>query len=298
MEGDWSALAATDGQVRHVQAPNPGPMTFRGTNTYLVGRGTVAVIDPGPDSAAHRAAILSALDPGERIATILVTHAHVDHSAGVPALKAATGAEVLAYGDATAGRSAFMAALAASGGLDGGEGVDAGFAPDRCLADDETVALGDLHLTALHTPGHMANHLSFALGDIVFTGDLVMGWSTSLVSPPDGDLGDFLRALDRLAARTGDRLYLPGHGDPVSDPAARVAELAAHRRARQSQIEAALAEGPGTAAALAARLYTDVPPALLPAATRNVLAHLLEMLRQNRAACDGPLSAAAAFRAL
>ncbi len=298
MEGDWSALAATDGQVRHVQAPNPGPMTFRGTNTYLVGRGTVAVIDPGPDSAAHRAAILSALDPGERIATILVTHAHVDHSAGVPALKAATGAEVLAYGDATAGRSAFMAALAASGGLDGGEGVDAGFAPDRCLSDGETVAVGGLRVTALHTPGHMANHLSFALGDVVFTGDLVMGWSTSLVSPPDGDLGDFLRALDRLAARTGDRLYLPGHGDPVRDPAARVAELAAHRRARQAQIEAALAEGPGTAAALAARLYTDVPPALLPAATRNVLAHLLEMLRQNRAACDGPLSAAAAFRAL
>jgi hydroxyacylglutathione hydrolase len=298
VEGDWSALAATDGQVRHVQAPNPGPMTFRGTNTYLVGRGTVAVIDPGPDSAAHRAAILSALDPGERIATILVTHAHVDHSAGVPALKAATGAEVLAFGDATAGRSAFMAALAASSGLEGGEGVDAGFAPDRCLADGETVAVGDLRVTALHTPGHMANHLSFALGDVVFTGDLVMGWSTSLVSPPDGDLGDFLRALDRLAARTGDRLYLPGHGDPVSEPAARVAELAAHRRARQAQIEAALAEAPGTAAALAARIYTEVPPALLPAAARNVLAHLLEMLRQNRAACAGPLSAAATFRAL
>jgi len=293
---DDSGLVA--GGIRCLRAPNPGPMTERGTNSYVITDGDAwAVIDPGPAIESHLAALAALLPAGPGV--ILVTHSHLDHSAGVPGLAGRTGAPVLAFGASDAGRTPRMAALAAEGGLAGGEGVDAEFRPDRCLADGEAVPVGRRRLRALWTPGHMANRLSFAVeGEgIVLTGDLVMGWSTSLVSPPDGDLDAFMASLDRLAARTEDRLYLPGHGAPVTGPLARVAELAAHRRARHAQIAGALAEGPGTAAEIAARVYTDLDPRLLPAAARNVLAHLLSMEAEGTARAEPPLSAATRFHA-
>lgn len=283
--------------LRRILAPNPSPMTFRGTNTYLVGETDLAVIDPGPDIADHLQAILAAVGPGQRITHILVTHAHVDHSPLARPLARATGAPVLAYGDASAGRSAVMRNLAAAGLAGGGEGVDADFVPDHCLADGAIVTGPDWHLQALWTPGHFGNHLCFALGDILFTGDLVMGWASSLVSPPDGDLTDFMASCRRLRARH-DRIYLPGHGAPVTDPAARMDWLITHREAREAAILAALAAGPATAEALARQIYTDTPAMLMPAATRNVFAHLVDLTGKNMIAPKEQLSWSACFHRL
>lgn len=260
--------------LRVVLAPNPSPMTGPGTNSYLVGAGDLALVDPGPDDPRHLAALLRALRPGERIATILVTHAHADHSPLARQISAQAGAPVLAFGDARAGRSARMAALGPD--LGGGEGVDAAFAPDRRLACGETVAGPGWQIAALHTPGHMGNHLCFRWGDVVFSGDHVMDWASTLVSPPDGDMTDYMASLDRLES-AGARRLLPGHGAPVGQPTARIAALRAHRLDREAQILAALETGPADCVALAARLYTDTQAALQRAASRNVLAHLIDL---------------------
>lgn len=280
--------------LRRVLAPNPSPMTFRGTNTYLLGEGEVAVIDPGPASGAHLAAIMGALAPGETVSHILVTHSHVDHSLLAPELARATGAPVLAFGDSAAGQNPRLAAL---GGLGGGEGVDRAFRPDAALRDGDRLDGRGWSLTALWTPGHMANHLSFAWNDAVFTGDHVMGWATSMVSPPEGDLTAFMASLARLAGRN-DRVFYPAHGAPVADPEARLADLTRHRRAREAQIRDALAAGPATPEALAAAIYIDIPPALLPAATRNVLAHLIDLEARNLARAEGQTGPASRFHAI
>jgi len=286
--------------VRRVTCANPSPMTFTGTRSYIVGRGEVAVIDPGPDDPAHLDAILAALGPGEEVAAILVTHSHLDHSPGARRLAARTGAAVLGFGPHGAGMSAAMRELSAAGlDLGGGEGADRGLAPDRLLADGESVAGPGWRLTALHTPGHLSNHLAFALDGtgVVFTGDAVMGWTTTLVSPPEGDMAAQMATLRRLAARGDDRLYLPGHGHEVGAPAPLLAHLVAHREARAAAILAALgAAGGGTAESLAAAVYRDTDPRLLPAAARNVLATLLGLLAEGRVDVAGPLSAGAEFR--
>lgn len=294
MESESGVITLEPG-LRRITAPNPSPMTAQGTNTYLLGTGEIAVIDPGPASPAHRDAILAALASGERIGAILVTHSHRDHSPLARELGQMTGAPVLAAGPSDWGRSATMAALAAAGAIGGGEGVDHAFAPDRRLADGQTIAGGWGEIAALHMPGHMANHLCFGWQGTMFTGDLVMGWSTSLVSPPDGDMGAFMRSCLRLAGRA-DRRYFPGHGAPIDDPQARIAALIAHRRSREAQIIAALATRPGaTAANLAADIYTGLDPTLLPAAARNVLAHLIDLYERNLAIPDGPLTAETGF---
>ncbi|MBV6635335.1 MAG: MBL fold metallo-hydrolase [Mameliella sp.] len=283
--------------LRRVLAPNPSPMTFRGTNTYLLGTGGVAVIDPGPDDPTHLQALLDTLTPGQEITHILVTHAHLDHSPLARDLSRRTGAPVLGFGPAQAGRSAIMRKLADEGLVGGGEGVDSGFVPDIVLADGDTVAGDGWTVEALHTPGHMANHLSFAWGDVLFSGDLVMGWATSLVSPPDGDLTAFMTSLERLQERPWS-LFHAGHGAPVTAPAERLEALLTHRRGRETAILEALTQTPATARDLAERIYTDVPPALLPAATRNVLAHLIDLTSKSRVAPVGDLSAEAVFRSI
>jgi len=294
MESESGALRLEPG-LRRLTAPNPSPMTFRGTNTYLFGEGEVAVIDPGPDDPRHLAAILAALAPGEHVGAILVTHSHRDHSPLARPLAAATGAPVLAAGPSDWGRSAVMARLATTGGIGGGEGVEPSFVPDSQIREGARVEGGWGTIEVLETPGHMANHLSFAWQGALFTGDLVMGWSTSLVSPPDGDMGAFMASCRRLETRA-DRIYHPGHGDPVTAPQTRVAELIAHRLAREAQILAALDPAtPATAADLARRIYTDLAPALLPAAERNVLAHLLDLASRNLTQPDGELTATTGF---
>jgi hydroxyacylglutathione hydrolase len=269
-----------DPPIRRLRAVNPSPLTGTGTNTWLVGASEIAVIDPGPDDPLHLQAIQAALAPGQHVSHILVTHAHRDHSALAPRLASATGAPILAFGTATEGRSALMTRLAATLTTQG-EGLDTAFIPDRRLVDGESVVGPDWDLTALHTPGHLGGHLCLALGDQLFSGDHVMGWATSIVSPPEGDMGAYMASLDRLAARTW-RRFLPGHGEPVENPAERLQQLIAHRRQREQQILQALAEGLSRIPALTARIYHDVPRHLLPAAERNVFAHLIDLASRNQ----------------
>lgn len=275
--------------LRRVVAPNPSPMTERGTNSYILGEGAVAVIDPGPDLPAHFEALTAALAPGEAVSHILVTHSHLDHSPLARRLSAATGAPVLAFGTHLDGRSEAMARLAAAGTVGGGEGIDAAFAPDIRLADGDRVTGTTWEVEALHTPGHIANHLCFAWGGALFTGDHVMGWRSSLVSPPDGDLTAFMTSCRRLQGRR-DRVYYPGHGAPISTPADRLAWLIDHRLAREAQILDALRQGPADAATLARQIYVDTPALLLAAATRNVLAHLVDLTERGLVAPRGPLA--------
>ncbi len=278
-------LAAGDPPVRRVLAANPSPMTGPGTWTHLVGGAEVAVIDPGPMDPAHLAAILAAVPAGGRVTAIVVTHAHKDHSALAPALAQATGAPVLAFGAAAEGRRPAMERLAAAGLAAGGEGVDHAFRPDRRLADGEALCGPDWQLEVLHTPGHMAGHLCLALGDLLFTGDHVMGWAPSLVSPPDGDMGAYMASLARLQARDWRRM-LPAHGAPVDDPAARLEALVAHRRDREARILAALRAGAAGLDGITAAAYPGLDPALMPAARRNALAHLIDLAERNLARAD------------
>ncbi|MCB1388014.1 MAG: MBL fold metallo-hydrolase [Rhodobacteraceae bacterium] len=260
-------------------------MTERGTNTYLLGTGAVSVIDPGPDDPAHLQALLRSLAPGERIAQILVTHAHKDHSPLARPLAEATGAPVIAFGDALAGRSGRMTSL--GGSVGGGEGVDSAFDPDIRLADDAIIEAGGQDLVAVHTPGHFGNHLCFRWGSALFSGDHVMGWAPSLVSPPDGDLTDFMASLDRLES-LGPLRYYPGHGAPIADGLSRTRALRRHRLDRESAIREAVAGGAADVAAITRAVYRDVAPALLPAAARNVLAHLIDLDARGLLRFDGP----------
>ncbi|WP_299934123.1 MBL fold metallo-hydrolase [uncultured Pelagimonas sp.] len=281
--------------LRRILAPNPSPMTFRGTNTYLLGTSELAVIDPGPDDPAHLQAIESAVLPGQKITHIFVTHAHLDHSPLASPLANRVDAPVLAFGRAEDGRSKTMTRLALSGCVGGGEGVDQAFAPDIHLSDDQVIKGKDWSLRALHTPGHMANHLCFAWDNVLFSGDLVMGWASSLVSPPDGDLGGFMASLQRLDRTSWDTFHA-GHGAPITTPNARVQELLAHRMARESSILEGLAAGPANAQRLARMIYTETPEALLPAASRNVLAHLIDLMDKSFIEPVSELSETAVFR--
>lgn len=281
--------------IWRITAPNPSPLTFRGTNSYLVEAGDLSLIDPGPlpgpQDDSHLAALLSAI-AGRPLARIIVTHAHRDHSPLARPLAKATGAPVLAFGPAEAGRSAVMQELAAAGLTGGGEGLDAEFVPDQEVADGQEVGPFEV----IHTPGHMGCHIALGLGDMVFSGDHVMGWATSLVSPPDGDLTDFMASCARLRDRPA-RVYYPGHGDPVTDPAARVDWLITHRLEREAQIRAALRAGGGTIPALTAAIYTDVPDHLWPAAERNVFAHLIDLHGRGLAEARPALGLSAEFAA-
>jgi glyoxylase-like metal-dependent hydrolase (beta-lactamase superfamily II) len=264
--------------VRRVLCGNPGPFTYRGTNTWIIGGGgSVAVLDPGPVDEAQLSAILRATE-GERISHILVSHTHRDHSPGVAALQAATGARSYGFGPHMTPPD------------QGGEGGDHGFRPDVTLPDGGTVEGDGWRLTALHTPGHCANHLCFALEGtgILFSADHVMSWSTTVVSPPDGDMAAYMRSLARLAARD-DRLYLPGHGPPLPEPAPFVAALAAHRREREEMVLSALrVAGRATAQELVPPVYGPALDArLLPAAARSLLAHLVKLQAEGAAARDG-----------
>ncbi len=263
--------------VRRLLAPNPSPFTYTGTETYIVGRGEVAVIDPGPALDEHVAAILAATE-GERVTAILCTHTHRDHSPASRALQAATGAPIIGCAPLTL--------------EDDGPRADAAFdpdyRPDRVLADGETVAGPGWTLEAVATPGHTSNHLCFALNETkaLFSGDHIMGWSTTVVSPPDGDMADYMRSLDRLIARD-DRIYYPAHGDPVTEPQRFVRAIATHRRQRERQILDLLEQEAQPIPAMVAVMYRGVDPRLHGAAGRSVLAHLIDLEARDRVWRDG-----------
>jgi glyoxylase-like metal-dependent hydrolase (beta-lactamase superfamily II) len=265
--------------VRRVLCHNPGPFTFRGTNSYLIGGGdSVAVLDPGPEDAAHLAALLAATK-GERITHILVSHTHRDHSPGAAALQEATGAATHAYGPH------------ATPPEEGGEGGDHAFRPDHRVPDGGAIEGAEWRLTALFTPGHCGNHLCFALEGtgILFSADHVMSWSTSVVSPPDGDMRAYMTSLAALRAREGvDRLYLPGHGPKLPDPMPFLDALAQHRAKREARILQALREnGPLSVEALVGPVYGPMDPKLIKAAGRSLLAQLIMLEGEGRAAREG-----------
>lgn len=274
--------------VRRVVARNGGAFTFHGTGTFIVGRGKVAVIDPGPDLIEHSQALEAAL-VGDEVSHILVTHTHRDHSPAAKRLKQATGAPTYGFGPHGSGRPE------AGGEVE--EGADRDFAPDVVLRDGDRVEGEGWSFEAVHTPGHTSNHLCFSLAEerTLFTGDHVMGWSTSIVSPPDGDMRAYMHSLHRLLERD-EKLYRPCHGPAIEDPKPFVRSFIAHREGREEQIAACLREGRATIPEMVERMYADVPRNLHPAAARSVLAHLVHMVETGRAQCDGPPGEGAAYK--
>lgn len=274
--------------IRHLTAGNAGPFTGTGTNTYLVGRRALAVIDPGPDDGAHLAAILAAAG-GRPITHILVTHAHRDHVDGVGALKAATGAVTVGYGRGS--EMAAGAGKADSSSPSGGDFIDWSLAPDITLVHGETFEVGDAVLEAVHTPGHAPDHLCFALGGdhpVLFSGDHVMGWSTSVIAPPEGSMGDYLRSLELLLTR-GERRYLPGHGDEIADGHRTARAYLLHRQMREQAVLGAVRDGLATIPAITGRVYDGIAAQLLNAARLSVQAHVELLAEKGLVSFEGPL---------
>lgn len=269
-------------RVRRMLAGNPGPFTYTGTCTYVVGTGDVAVIDPGPAEPRSIEALLAALG-SERVAQIIVTHTHRDHSPGAALLKALTGAPVLGCAPHTAFRDLHVGEITMEAG------IDREYRPDREIEDGESVEGDGFTLEAVFTPGHTANHLAFALREenALFSGDHVMAWSTSIVAPPDGSMRAFMQSLERLKGRD-EAVYWPGHGGPVTEPKRFVRALHHHRRMREQAILNRLAAGDESIPALVAAIYEGLDPRLRGAAGLSVLAHLEDLVGRDRVACDGP----------
>ncbi|MCA2412057.1 MBL fold metallo-hydrolase [Rhizobium leguminosarum bv. viciae 248] len=277
--------------VERVTAENPGPFTFFGTNSYIVGSSSVAVIDPGPEDEAHFQALMAALG-GRAVTHIFVSHTHRDHSPLARRLQAATGAVTVGQGPHRPARP-----LRAGEINPFSESSDLSFVPDIAIGDGETISGDGWLLSAVLTPGHTANHAAFALEgrDILFSGDHVMAWSTSIVAPPDGSMADYMESLDRLIARQ-DALLLPGHGGPVTEPATFLRALKAHRLKREQAVLARIRAGDRGIAEMVKAIYRDTDPKLHGAAALSVLAHIEDLLERGMIAADGPPSLAASYR--
>jgi glyoxylase-like metal-dependent hydrolase (beta-lactamase superfamily II) len=285
LEFEYGRLETVSPLIRRIVARNPGPFTLHGTGTYVVGHGRVAVIDPGPALPEHIEALLHALR-GETIEHILVTHTHLDHSPASAAIKQATAAPTHGYGPHAAGMGPAVE-----------EGGDRAFAPDRVLRDGDAVSGPGWHLAAVHTPGHTSNHICFALAEerVLFSGDHVMGWSTSVIAPPDGNMRDYLRSLAKLLERE-DAVYWPTHGPAIADPKPFVRGFIEHRREREAAILDRLAKGDTEIPAMVRAIYIGLPQVLHGAAGRSVLAHLIELVADGRVASEGPPTVEARYR--
>jgi glyoxylase-like metal-dependent hydrolase (beta-lactamase superfamily II) len=268
--------------VRRVLCNNPSPFTFTGTVSYIVGKGNVAIIDPGPDSEAHAAALLDAVK-GETVTHIFVTHTHRDHSPNTARLKAATGATVYGEGAHRASRPYYE-----SEKISTESGADRDFRPDVQVKDGETIQGDGWALQAVATPGHTANHMAFAWPErkFLFIGDHVMGWSTSIVAPPDGSMIDYMASLDRLSARPED-LYFSGHGPEIPEGPRYVRFLKKHRQAREASILHRLAKGEADIPTMVRAIYIGLDPRLTGAAGYSVLAHLEDLVARGIVATEG-----------
>ena len=287
LEFEYGEAAVLSPLIRRVIANNPGPFTLYGTGTYIVGRGNVAVIDPGPADAAHIGAIIDATR-GERITHMLVTHTHNDHSPGCALLREACDAPTYAYGPHGAGKHEQGVAVE--------EGGDMEFAPDRRVRHGDVIAGDGWSMECVYTPGHTSNHICYGLREerALFTGDHVMGWSTSIVSPPDGDMGHYMESLD-LLLRRDDAVYWPTHGPAIPAPKPHVEAFIEHRRGRERQIEACLAQGVRRIADMVPTMYADLPAFMHPAAARSVFAAMIHMAERGVVTCEGPLAVDAAY---
>ena len=269
--------------VRRIMADNPGPFTFKGTLSYIVGQGKVAIVDPGPDDPAHIAALLEAVR-NETVTHIFVTHTHRDHSPAVPAIKHATGATVYAEGPHRAARPLHIGEqkrLDHSGDMD--------FRPDVALKDGEIVRGDGWTVEAVATPGHTANHMAYAFkeNNVLFAGDHVMGWATSIVAPPDGAMSDYMASLAKLAKR-GETVYFPGHGPAIKDASRFVAYYILHRKAREASILHRLGKGATDIPTIVRAIYIGIDPRLTGAAGLSVLAHMEDLVTRGAVATDGP----------
>ncbi|MBV9330316.1 MAG: MBL fold metallo-hydrolase [Alphaproteobacteria bacterium] len=275
--------------ITRVLANNPGPFTFKGTGTYIVGSGKdVAVIDPGPLLDDHLAALKAALS-GRSVSHIFVTHTHSDHSPAAAPLKEWSGALTYAFGPHGSGHH--------EDGPKVEEGGDQTFSPDIRLKDGERIEGRDWTIDAVHTPGHTSNHLCFSLQEekALFSGDHVMGWSTTVVTPPDGNMREYLASLEKLLSRD-DRVLYPTHGAPVTEPQPFLRAYLEHRMEREAQIVSAIAEGKTMIKDIVAKLYVDVDKRLHPAAARSVHAHLIKLVEDGRVAAQPSPTLGAQYR--
>jgi glyoxylase-like metal-dependent hydrolase (beta-lactamase superfamily II) len=277
--------------VRAMVADNPGPFTYKGTISYIVGSGNVAIIDPGPDDVGHITALLNAVR-GETVSHIFVTHTHRDHSPAAAKIKTATGAKVYAQGPHRPARPLHTGEVRR---LDASNDLD--FRPDVALGDGETVTGSGWTLQAVATPGHTANHMAYAFKetDLLFAGDHVMAWSTTIVAPPDGAMSDYMASLQKLARRH-EPLYLSGHGAPVRDAPRYVQYLIRHRQAREASILHRLAKGAADIPTIVRAVYIGLDPRLVGAAALSVLAHLEELVARGAVTTEGPPSLAGIYR--
>ena len=287
LDFEYGVVATVAPGIRRVIANNPSPFTLYGTGTYLVGSGEVAVIDPGPPDEAHIDALLAALG-GERISHILVTHTHMDHSPGCRLLKQATDAKTYAYGPHGAGKL--------EAGVTVEEGGDMEFEPDVRVADGEILAGNGWEMECVYTPGHTSNHMCFQFREqkALFTGDHIMGWSTSVISPPDGDMGEYMASLDKLLVRD-DAVYWPTHGPAISDTHAHVRAFVAHRQEREAQILKCIDKDIGLIKEMVPMMYKDTPEFMYPAAARSVLASIDFLVRRGVLTTAGEVNIDAHF---
>jgi glyoxylase-like metal-dependent hydrolase (beta-lactamase superfamily II) len=285
---DYGVAEEVAPDVRRIVANNPGPYTFLGTNTYIVGSGEVAVIDPGPGDEGHLAAIAEATR-GERVTHILITHSHRDHCDGAVPLQAMLGGEIVAFGPTGKPRGAGAPGL-------GDSFVNSSFTPDRPVEDGDTIKGRGFALDVLHMPGHAPDHLCFAhVGKrTVFTGDHVMGWNTTVIAPPEGNMADFIASLERLMQRH-DKTFLPGHGGRIQTPQRVVRAYMTHRKWREQTILACLDEGISTIPRIVAKLYGGLDADLKEAAALSVLAHLEHLIARDMVAAEGAHDRLSAF---
>lgn len=288
IEFEYGKVTRLSPLIRRVIAKNPSPFTFHGTGTYIIGNGDVAIVDPGPADPAHIDAVLAAVK-GERITHVLVTHTHMDHSPGCRLLAQHCDAPRYGYGPHGAGKIEV--------GVKVEEGGDMEFEPDVQLRHGAIVQGGDWSVEAVYTPGHTSNHLCFQLREekALFTGDHVMGWSTSIISPPDGDMQDYMASLELLLQR-GDRVYWPTHGPSVVEPKAHVRAFIEHRHERERQILDCVDKGILKIRDMVPPMYNDVPEFMYPAAARSVFAAVVYMVARGELVGDGPLAIDTPYR--
>jgi len=275
VDAPYARLEQLERGIARLLAHNPSAFTYYGTQSYLVGEREVAVVDPGPDLPEHLDALTAAIG-GRPVVAIMCTHTHRDHSPAAAPLAERTGAPIVG-----------CAPLALETvGPRADASFDGDYAPDRVLADGEAIEVDAMPLTAVATPGHTSNHLCFAYGDALFTGDHVMGWSTTVIFPPDGDMADYMASLDKLRRRS-DRVYYPAHGPAVTNPAQYVRHLVGHRMQREKQILSLVSEQPRTIPEIVAGAYPGLDPRLVTAAGGSVLAHLLDLERRGLVGKEG-----------